>query len=138
VSPAAQAQRDFQFYAGHPLLTAEGYAIGTLCVLDQVPRAFRPAEQDFLKQLATLAMRLLDLHLLLAKTATPAPDLLAGMETRLVFSAQRLATLTALAQRATAPAAAAYQLEIDQERQLIGSDLDFTITRAFTQLAEAV
>ncbi len=132
VSPAAQAQRDFQFYAGHPLLTAEGYAIGTLCVLDEVPRTFRPEEEAVLRQLATLAMQLLDLHLLLAERASAGPGLLAVIEQRLAFSTQRLETLTALA-RYAAPATAEPQRDLDRERQLIVADIAYAMAQAATQ-----
>jgi len=133
VSPAAQAQTDFQFYAGHPLLTSAGYAIGTLCVLDAMPRAFTIAEQAVLQQLAELAMRLLDLHLLLARQAAPAPAVWAGIEARLTFSIQRIETLTALARRASSTAAAIYQVDIQQEQQLILADIDYNVRQALTQ-----
>jgi GAF domain-containing protein len=133
VSPAAQAQTDFQFYAGHPLLTTAGYAIGTLCVLDAVPRAFTVAEQTVLQQLAELAMRLLDLHLLLAQQAVPAPAIWAGIEARLAFSIQRIETLTALARRAASAAAASYYVDIEQEQQFILADIDYNVRQALAQ-----
>ncbi len=41
-----------RFYAGAPLRTREGSAIGTLCVMDQVARQLTPAQRDGLLQLA--------------------------------------------------------------------------------------
>lgn len=41
-----------RFYAGHPLHTLSGQAIGTLCIIDREPRAF---EQEDLAMLADLA-----------------------------------------------------------------------------------
>jgi GAF domain-containing protein len=52
ISDAAMDERFFngpmvthagiRFYAGAPLLTGEGYAVGTLCVMDRLPRNYQP------------------------------------------------------------------------------------------------
>lgn len=41
-----------RFYAGVPLVTADGHAVGTLCVLDAVPHAIEPEEIEALRRLA--------------------------------------------------------------------------------------
>ncbi|WP_209318341.1 PAS domain S-box protein [Falsiroseomonas selenitidurans] len=57
-----QAPR-IRFYAGAPLLTPEGLAIGTLCILDTAPRApLSAAQQDTLADLAAAAMAQLELR----------------------------------------------------------------------------
>ncbi len=43
-----------RFYAGVPLLTTEGYALGTLCVMDRLPRELPPGHKDALLTLAHL------------------------------------------------------------------------------------
>ncbi|MDB6096013.1 MAG: diguanylate cyclase [Francisellaceae bacterium] len=43
-----------RFYAGIPLLSEEGYKIGTLCILDTVPRNFEAQDKETLKILAKL------------------------------------------------------------------------------------
>ena len=40
------------FYAGYPLQTSEGSAVGTLCVMDVVPRILNAIQREALKELA--------------------------------------------------------------------------------------
>lgn len=49
-----------RFYAGVPLVTPEGYALGTLCVIDQVVRRLNSEQVDALCALGREAMLLLD------------------------------------------------------------------------------
>ena len=52
------AIRDFGViaYAGVPLVTSDGHALGTLCVLDHTPRAWTTQQVDILRDLAGAAM----------------------------------------------------------------------------------
>jgi hypothetical protein len=59
-NPMVTADDGVRFYAGMPLVTPEGAAIGTVCVVDRKPRALDARQQDALKSLARLTMRLLD------------------------------------------------------------------------------
>jgi phosphoribosyl 1,2-cyclic phosphodiesterase/DNA-binding response OmpR family regulator len=47
----------YRFYAGIPLRTRAGYAVGTLCIYDHRPRQFGPAEREMLADLAAIAQR---------------------------------------------------------------------------------
>lgn len=49
-----------RFYAGMPLVTPGGAAIGTVCVLDSKPRQMSPEQRDALSALARLTMNLLE------------------------------------------------------------------------------
>jgi anti-sigma regulatory factor (Ser/Thr protein kinase) len=50
-SPLVTGGPFVRFYAGAPLLTREGHALGTLCVIDRVPRTLTPDQRDALDAL---------------------------------------------------------------------------------------
>ena len=45
-----------RFYAGAPLITRSGLAVGALCVKDRKPRRFTPEQVEILEQLAQIAV----------------------------------------------------------------------------------
>ena len=51
-----------RFYAGMPLMTAEGHALGTLCVFDRVPRQLTKEQGDALRVLGMEVMAELELR----------------------------------------------------------------------------
>lgn len=51
------------FYAGTPLLTPEGYALGTLCVIDHQPRKLSSSQIETLEALGRQVVALLELRL---------------------------------------------------------------------------
>ncbi|SFV02758.1 sensor domain-containing phosphodiesterase [Pseudoduganella namucuonensis] len=55
-NPAVAGPPHVRFYAGAPLLTPEGYAIGALCVIDSAPRAMDPAQRARLREMAAMVM----------------------------------------------------------------------------------
>ncbi len=51
-----------RFYAGVPLINSQGFALGSLCVMDIMPRTLSIPEAKGLKGLAKQVIRLLDFH----------------------------------------------------------------------------
>ena len=51
-----------RFYAGAPLVTPEGYAIGTMSILDGTPRSFCDADREILKDFAEIVIDELELR----------------------------------------------------------------------------
>jgi len=62
-NPLVTGEPHIRFYAGAPLRTPDGHVLGTLCVIDNVPRAgLSESEQQQLQELADLTVDLLELR----------------------------------------------------------------------------
>jgi hypothetical protein len=61
-NPLVISDPKIRFYAGAPLVTSGGHALGTLCVVDMVPRQLTDDEQQALQLLANHVMTLLELR----------------------------------------------------------------------------
>jgi tetratricopeptide (TPR) repeat protein len=55
-NPLVTSDPNIRFYAGAPLITPEGFAIGTLCVIDVVPRDLSPEQVEGLRVLSHQVM----------------------------------------------------------------------------------
>ncbi|MCC5662633.1 PAS domain S-box protein [Nostoc sp. CHAB 5784] len=62
INPLVTSNHYFRFYAGVPLITSSGFALGSLCVIDFAPRNLTVKEQVALQQLARQVIRYLELH----------------------------------------------------------------------------
>lgn len=70
-NPLVVSEPGIRFYAGAPLITDEGYALGTLCVIDRTPREISPDQKEALKALSRLVLTQLEFrrNLMLLKEA---------------------------------------------------------------------
>lgn len=59
-NPLVTEAPHIRFYAGAPLITAQGHALGTLCAIDRVARTPTPAQLWQLQQLARVATALIE------------------------------------------------------------------------------
>jgi GAF domain-containing protein len=61
-NPLVGGEPHIRFYAGLPLINDEGYALGTLCVIDKTPRDLSSTETEALRALGRLVLGQMDLR----------------------------------------------------------------------------
>jgi PAS domain S-box-containing protein len=61
-NPLVKFDPKIRFYAGAPLVTSDNYAIGTLCVIDRVPRELTEAQQEALQALSRQVMAQIEMR----------------------------------------------------------------------------
>ncbi len=62
-SPLVTGEPHIRFYAGAPLVNEDGYALGTLCVVDREPRELDSAQKEAIQALGRLALRQMELRM---------------------------------------------------------------------------
>ncbi len=70
-NPLVVSEPNIRFYAGAPLINEDGYALGTICVIDRTPREFDPGQEAALRALSRLVLAQLEFrrNLMLLKEA---------------------------------------------------------------------
>lgn len=56
-NPLVAGEFGLRFYAGAPIITKDGYNIGTVCIVDKQPRCFSSLDEDLLKKFAEAVMQ---------------------------------------------------------------------------------
>lgn len=61
-NPLVVGDPKIRFYAGAPLITQTGFAVGTLCIIDTKPRKLTTDERQALRDMADEVLSVLELH----------------------------------------------------------------------------
>lgn len=73
-NPLVRGELGLRFYAGAPLMTADGYNLGTLNIIDREPRELSDDELQTLKELAEVVVDELELRLAALRLARKAEE----------------------------------------------------------------
>jgi PAS domain S-box-containing protein len=74
-NPLVTGPTNIHFYAGAPLRTADGYKVGSLCVIDTKPREWTEEQSVLLSELAAILTDEIELRQASAKTLRQSADL---------------------------------------------------------------
>jgi two-component system, sensor histidine kinase len=66
-NPNVLSDPDIRFYAGTPLISSDGHALGTLCVIDRKPRRLEEQELNMLRALGRMVMSQIELRIHIAE-----------------------------------------------------------------------
>ncbi|GAB3813037.1 GAF domain-containing sensor histidine kinase [Pontibacter rugosus] len=78
-SPYVDCEGGIRFYAGAPLVTHDGYNLGTLCVVSNAPRQLSDDEKETLRGLASLVMEHIEMRAMARKAVRRHDELHTGV-----------------------------------------------------------
>jgi two-component sensor histidine kinase len=110
-NPLVAGDFGLRFYAGVPLQTADGFNLGTLCVIDKTPRPVDQAQIDDLKDLASLVVDQLELRLAARQAVGKAELMAREIDHRVTNSLQFVSGLLTMQSRTADAADASVQLQ---------------------------
>jgi diguanylate cyclase (GGDEF)-like protein len=138
-NPLVTGAPGIRFYAGVPLVTEDGHALGTLCVIDRVPRELQPEQVEALTLLAGTVSTSLELRRAMRRAQQLAmTDALTGLGNRPAFLDRLDGAVTRL-RRAEEPFTLAY-LDLDGFKRVndvhghpVGDELLREVAAGFAQ-----
>lgn len=99
-NPLVAGEFGLQFYAAAPLETEDHYNLGTLCIIDKLPRSFSRDEKEILKKLGRIVMVEMELRLTLRNTVQNIKSLSSDLSAHLTSSIEVIKTASGEDQKA--------------------------------------
>jgi two-component sensor histidine kinase len=115
-NPLVAGEFGLKFYMAVPLRTSDGYNLGTLCVIDKVPRPVDQAQIDDLKDLASIVMDQMELRLSARRAAEQSQIMAREIDHRVMNSLQFISAMLSMQSRSGNSSEAAAQLKIAADR----------------------
>ena len=115
-NPLVAGDFGLRFYAAVPLMTSDGYKLGTLCILDKEPRTLSPEQIEDLKDFATIVMDQLELGLSSRNAVSKANLMAKEIDHRVMNSLQFVSGLLSMQSRSPGAEQAAAHLKLAANR----------------------
>ena len=115
-NPLVAGDFGLRFYAGVPLTTADGYNLGTLCVIDKEPRPIDQGQIDDLKDLAAIVIDQMELRISARRAVSKAEIMAREIDHRVMNSLQFVSSMLSLQSKASGLADTASQLRTAANR----------------------
>lgn len=120
--PLVTSDPKVRFYAGSPLITPRGHRVGTLCVIDTIPRDLNAEQTDALRSLARTVVTQLELRHSV-KGHGEAQELLSGLQARTERQVEQRTEQLASANESLQRLSAQLIKARDEERRRIAREL---------------